>query len=109
MFGLELLVGPYAVAHYRLHHTLRDPGATTLQPALPRLGVYLADSLAEPGDTYLFCSDGLHGTLPDSEIARIVRDPAGDLADQAQALTEAALAAGGSDNVSVVLARPLAV
>lgn len=71
--------------------------------------VDVGDSLAEPGDTYLFCSDGLHGTLPDSEIARIVRDPAGDLADQAQALTEAALAAGGSDNVSVVLARPLAV
>lgn len=26
LFGLELLVGPYAVAHYRLHHTLRNPG-----------------------------------------------------------------------------------
>lgn len=53
MFGIELLVGPYAVAHYRLHHTLRraDPQAEE-QPerlALPRLGVYLADTLAEPG------------------------------------------------------------
>jgi protein phosphatase len=70
--------------------------------------VDVGDSLAEPGDTYLFCSDGLHGTLPDSEIARILRDPAADLADQAQALTDAALAAGGNDNVSVVLARRLA-
>jgi uncharacterized protein YjeT (DUF2065 family) len=25
MFGFELLVGPYAVAHYRLHHALRRP------------------------------------------------------------------------------------
>lgn len=49
MFGLELLVGPYAVAHYRLHHTLRDPTGPGPRPALPRLGVYLADTLAEPG------------------------------------------------------------
>lgn len=49
MFGLELLVGPYAVAHYRLHHTLRDPAGPGPRPALPRLGVYLADTLAEPG------------------------------------------------------------
>ena len=50
MFGFELLVGPYAVAHYRLHHTLRRrhlEGETPL--TLPRLGVYLADTLAEPG------------------------------------------------------------
>lgn len=48
MFGFELLVGPYAVAHYRLHHALRrrrDGGPLNL----PRLGVYLADTLAEPG------------------------------------------------------------
>jgi hypothetical protein len=53
MFGFELLVGPYAVAHYRLHHALRrsrridDERGGPLQ--LPRLGVYLADTLAEPG------------------------------------------------------------
>lgn len=53
MYGFELLVGPYAVAHYRLHHALRHPvpdadaQAEPLQ--LPRLGVYLADTLAEPG------------------------------------------------------------
>jgi len=51
MFGLELLVGPYAVAHYRLHHTLRRPRSDGdgEPPRLPRLGVYLADTLAEPG------------------------------------------------------------
>jgi len=50
MFGFELLVGPYAVAHYRLHHTLRRPRHDGGEPlALPRLGVYLADTLAEPG------------------------------------------------------------
>ena len=49
MFALELLVGPYAVAHYRLHHALREPAGAGEAAALPRLGVYLADTLAEPG------------------------------------------------------------
>jgi hypothetical protein len=50
MFGFELLVGPYAVAHYRLQHTLRRPRGNGEEPlALPRLGVYLADTLARPG------------------------------------------------------------
>lgn len=53
MFGFELLVGPYAVAHYRLHHALRRPRQDREgqgEPLeLPRLGVYLADTLAEPG------------------------------------------------------------
>lgn len=51
MFGFELLIGPYAVAHYRLHHTLAEkakPGEPP-PPPLPRLGIYLADTLAEPG------------------------------------------------------------
>lgn len=51
MFGFELLIGPYAVAHYRLHHALAEkpqPGGPP-PPPLPRLGVYLADTLAEPG------------------------------------------------------------
>ncbi|MCI0735043.1 MAG: N-6 DNA methylase [Beijerinckiaceae bacterium] len=43
LFGFELLVGPYAVAHYRLRHAM---GA--LQ-AKQRVGVFLADTLAEPG------------------------------------------------------------
>jgi len=51
MFGFELLIGPYAVAHYRLHHTLAEkatPGNPS-PPHLPRLGIYLADTLARPG------------------------------------------------------------
>jgi hypothetical protein len=52
LHGFELLVGPYAVAHYRLHHALFGRGED--EPpragnAPPRLGVYLADTLAEPG------------------------------------------------------------
>jgi hypothetical protein len=43
LFGFELLVGPYAVAHYRLRHAM---GALR---AKQRVGVFLADTLAEPG------------------------------------------------------------
>jgi N-6 DNA Methylase len=43
LFGFELLVGPYAVAHYRLRHAI---GALR---ANQRVGVFLADTLAEPG------------------------------------------------------------
>ena len=46
MFGFEFLVGPYAVAHYRLHHALQAGGESN---GLPRLGIYLADTLSEPG------------------------------------------------------------
>jgi hypothetical protein len=68
MFGFELLVGPYAVAHYRLHHALRpsigNGGKTELSSELPRLGVYLTDTLAEPGAAAAvgplgFVSDGI--------------------------------------------------
>ena len=53
MFGFELLVGPYAVAHYRLQHALRYRAADEEEGVpqevnLPRLGVYLADTLSKP-------------------------------------------------------------
>ena len=43
LFGFELLVGPYAVAHYRIRHTV---GALH---ADHRVGVFLTDTLARPG------------------------------------------------------------
>jgi predicted helicase len=43
LFGFELLVGPYAVSHYRLRHAM---GALR---ANQRVGVFLADTFAEPG------------------------------------------------------------
>ncbi len=68
--------------------------------------VDVGSAVLEVGDTYLMCSDGLHGLIPDSAIARILRDPRGDLEQQVQSLVDAALAAGGHDNISAILARP---
>jgi protein phosphatase len=68
--------------------------------------VDVGSAVLEVGDTYLMCSDGLHGLIPDSAMAHILRDPQGDLEEQVQSLVDAALAAGGHDNISVILARP---
>ncbi|MBX3561647.1 MAG: N-6 DNA methylase [Sphingomonas sp.] len=72
MFGFELLVGPYAVAHYRLHHALRnrapDAGEEAPQPVnLPRLGVYLADTLSRPGAITPVGELGIQGLPIDEE------------------------------------------
>ena len=72
MFGFELLVGPYAVAHYRLHHALRyrpaDEDEDQPQAVkLPRLGVYLADTLAAPGAVSAIGSLGIQGIPIDDE------------------------------------------
>lgn len=59
---------------------------------------------SRPGDLLLLCSDGLTGHLTDDELlARL--DPKQGLEPVAKALVAAANEAGGSDNVTVVLAR----
>ena len=56
------------------------------------------------GDTLLLCCDGLHGMCSDEVIAQILQShPV--LEDACKALIDAANAAGGSDNITVVLVR----
>jgi PPM family protein phosphatase len=62
-----------------------------------------------PDDIVLVCSDGLTGEIEDDRIAPLIAPLlAGDtdLEGAAQALVSAAVAAGGRDNVTVVLVRP---
>lgn len=78
MFGFELLVGPYAVAHYRLHHALRyrpadEDEAEPQAVKLPRLGVYLADTLSEPKAPTPLGQLGYHGLPIDEERAEASR------------------------------------
>ena len=56
-----------------------------------------------PGDRILLCSDGCSGALTDEEMASLLGD--GDIDRAAPALVTAALEAGSSDNVTVVLAE----
>ena len=54
--------------------------------------------------TFLICSDGLSKEMTDSEIARVMRDHDGTSGSTvAEELVAAAVAAGGRDNVTVVV------
>ena len=55
----------------------------------------------EPGDRLLLCSDGIHDELPPDEIASLMCG--GSIEDLPKALIDAALAAGGRDNISAVV------
>jgi PPM family protein phosphatase len=57
-----------------------------------------------PGDRVVLCSDGLFNELSRGEIETVVATVEG-AADLARRLVEAAVARGGSDNVSVVVAE----
>jgi len=56
----------------------------------------------EPGDVYLLCSDGLTSMVSETQVADVVRG-AHSLPDAGRALIDAANAAGGRDNITVVL------
>ena len=64
------------------------------------------DTLTLPlssGDLVLLCSDGLSAMVRDEEIVRVLGSSGGDPHTAAEALVRAANAAGGDDNVTVVL------
>jgi len=72
-----------------------DPNVQVEQPA--PLGL-------QPGDQVLLCSDGLTETVADEQLAEVLAGQA-DGDDACQALIAAANAAGGPDNITVVLLR----
>lgn len=55
------------------------------------------------GDIYLLCSDGLNKELSDDEIGGVLAG--GDCARAVEQLIDGALAHGGRDNISVIVAR----
>ena len=59
----------------------------------------------QPGDTLLLCSDGLHGLVADRDLVPILGRP--ELDKVAAELIEMANHAGGSDNITVIVARVL--
>ena len=93
------LISPAQARFARDRHVVtRAVGAEpTLRPDIAALDL-------ETGDLLLLCSDGLTEHLEDDEIARHLAD-ASDLHETADRLVDAANAAGGSDNVTVVLVR----
>jgi serine/threonine protein phosphatase PrpC len=65
--------------------------------------VDLATEDVQEGDRFLLCSDGLSGQVTDERICEIVSQHPTDLAQAVQILVEESNAAGGEDNVTVIL------
>jgi protein phosphatase len=89
-----------SVASHPMRHVLtRAIGASTGQADARVHHVRL-----QRGDRLLLCTDGLSDQVDDRGIARVLADT-DDAQRSCDGLVEAALAAGGQDNISVVLAR----
>jgi serine/threonine protein phosphatase PrpC len=86
--------------HSLRHVILRAVGVDE-RPALD-----LLKGEARSGDLFLLCSDGLSDMLEDQWIAQILAESSG-LTQKSQRLVEAALTAGGKDNVTVVIIEVL--
>lgn len=57
----------------------------------------------QPGQIFITCSDGLSGMVSDHDIATIVRNHHSKFADLPRLLISAANAAGGRDNITVLV------
>ena len=67
------------------------------------IDVDLAVEERHPGDIWLICSDGLHGMVSDEQMEEVLK--AHEPREAARKLMDAALAACGRDNISVVVLR----
>jgi protein phosphatase len=83
-------------------HPFRNVITRALGSAEPVVVDTVSRSLKE-GDILLLCSDGLNGLVLDEVILERVLAASGDLERAARSLVDAANAAGGDDNVTVVL------
>ena len=72
-----------------------------------KVGPDLVRVRVQPGDTLMLCTDGLTGPLHDRQVLDLMLKH-DDPVRACRALTEAACAAGGPDNVTVAIVRFLA-
>jgi protein phosphatase len=74
----------------------------------PNVEVDVGDAALKPGDLFLCCTDGLCGIVADERLETLMcNDEPLELI--AARLEAAALSAGGPDNVTLVLVRPLLI
>jgi PPM family protein phosphatase len=68
----------------------------------PDVDVDTLTVVAEPGDLFVLCSDGLTAMLRDDDILGLLEEAGGDPERAARSLVDAANRAGGDDNITVV-------
>lgn len=82
----------------------RDPASNVVTRALGAqadVALDVARFPVLPGDRFLLCSDGLTRVVPDADIGTVLGR--GDLRSAVDRLIEAALSAGGPDNVTALV------
>jgi len=87
--------------HPRRNEVYRDVGSEPHAPDDPEF-VDLLEIRFDPGDALLLCSDGLSDLVESSAILEVVNAHAGNPHAVVHGLIDAANAAGGKDNVTVV-------
>ncbi len=94
-----LIQADRADSHPDRHVLARCIGAPELEPG----AIDQRTVAASPGDRILLCTDGLNGELSERAIAHILHAE-GDDQGAADELIRTAVAAGGQDNVTVIVA-----
>jgi serine/threonine protein phosphatase PrpC len=100
MAGFLLSEGELTKEEARIH-----PGNKLVFQCIGGSGEFEADTgnfKIQAGDLLLFSTDGLHDEVPEEEIVSALRSDK-DLAEKTDDLLSAALAAGGKDNIAVVM------
>jgi len=90
-----------ALAQHPMRHVL-----TSVVGAREQVEVHMAEHPIEAGDTFMLCSDGLHGLVDNGTIATLL-SATGPVPSMVASLVQAALERGGNDNVTVVVVRCL--
>jgi len=93
-----------AMQHPRRNEVYRDVGSEPHEPDDPHFIDVFRQPL-EPDAALLLCSDGLTDAVPAATIAEIVSDYGGHPLEIVRSLIDAANAAGGKDNVTVIFAE----
>jgi protein phosphatase len=95
------VLDPEQAAHHNMRNVLTNAvggNSTGVEPEVHK-------HLIAPGDLVLLCSDGLSEMLSDQDIAGQLAVPGATPEASCRALVDAANARGGTDNITVVLAR----
>ncbi len=93
-----------AMRHPRRHEVYRDVGSARHEGADTDF-IEVAEQPFDDDSALIFCTDGLSDRLSSDAISRIVHEQAGDGAAVVERLVEAANAAGGQDNITVIYAE----
>lgn len=94
--------GTFSPEQARLYPHLNMLQRAVGEPAMSSADVDVVTGTLVPGQDILLCTDGLYGEVQEAEMASILTD-AQDEDDAVSRLLDSALAAGGSDNITIQL------